>query len=262
MIVSYRQGMPEERHAAEEHALLADVSEPLSGLPPEPPPVNAVPDFPVVLRGYDRVAVDAYVARTSELLAELRLAHSPDAAVRRALERVGEQIAGILQRAHDTAAEITTGSRREAENRLIEARREAEDRLIEARREAEGIVAAARARLEEIDVETDRVWAERERIVEEIRGLANELLGLSQSAGMPTEPELEPETPPGPTAVADRTAPMPPIFDLEHTEETEETDGKEHTEDTEDAEDGEYPEDTADDPDATTRLRRPDDPPE
>jgi cell division septum initiation protein DivIVA len=233
--------MPEERHAAEEHALLAQVSEPLSGLPPEPAALSAEPDFPIVLRGYDRIAVDAYVKHTNELLTELRSTHSPDAAVRRALERVGEQIAGILQRAHDTAAEITAGSRREAE-----------DRLIEARREAEEIVVAARARLEEIDAETDRVWAERERIVEEVRGLAHELLGLSESAASPAELEIEAGPAPIPAADPDRTAPMPPVFDLEHTEETEETG---------DPEPLEHHKDTADDPDATTILRRPDDPP-
>jgi len=239
--------MPEERHAAEEHALLAEVSEPLSGLPPERPPVSPAPHFPIVLRGYDRVAVDDYVQRTNEVLTELRSTRSPDAAIRRALERVGEQIAGILQRAHDTAAEITASSRREAE-----------DRLIDARREAEEIVVAARARLEEIDVETDRVWAERERIVEEIRGLAQELLGLSDGAASPgdaAEPELQAGAAPVSAAEPDRTDPMPPIFDLEHTEETEETEG------TGRGDPAEYPEDTADDPDATTLLRRPDDPP-
>ena len=49
-------------------------------------------DFPVVLRGYDRVAVDAYVRRASQLVAELNAGRSPQAAVRRALERVGEEV--------------------------------------------------------------------------------------------------------------------------------------------------------------------------
>ena len=85
--------------------------------------VNA--DFPVALRGYDRLAVDAYVQRTSQLVAELQATRSPEAAVRRALERVGEQISGILQRAHETAEEITAQSRREAEDRLEKSRVEA-----------------------------------------------------------------------------------------------------------------------------------------
>ena len=45
--------------------------------------------------------------------------------MRRALERVGEEVAGILQRAHETAAEITAQSRSDAEDRLEAARHEA-----------------------------------------------------------------------------------------------------------------------------------------
>ena len=87
-------------------------------------PVSEAADvhFPVALRGYDRIAVDAYVRQTSQLVAELQATRSPEAAVRRALERVGEQISGILQRAHDTAEQITAQSRSEAEDRLEEAR--------------------------------------------------------------------------------------------------------------------------------------------
>jgi DivIVA domain-containing protein len=42
-------------------------------------------------RGYDRGAVDAYVERVNRLIAELEVTRSPQAAVRHALERVGEQ---------------------------------------------------------------------------------------------------------------------------------------------------------------------------
>ena len=87
--------MPEESHAAEEHALMAEITEPLSNLPAEPPTITPEPDFPIVLRGYDRVAVDAYLRQMNELIAELQSRHSPDAAVRRALGRVGEEVRGI-----------------------------------------------------------------------------------------------------------------------------------------------------------------------
>ena len=117
--------MPDQSSAADEHAILQEITAPLAGLPDNPVPIAADVDFPIVLRGYDRIAVDAYVKRTSQLVAELQATHSPEAAVRRALERVGEQISGILQRAHDTAEEITAQSRREAEDRLEVARQEA-----------------------------------------------------------------------------------------------------------------------------------------
>jgi cell division septum initiation protein DivIVA len=163
--------MPDQNSAADEHALMQEITAPLTTLPDDPVPVAADVDFPIVLRGYDRLAVDAYVKKTSQLVAELQATRSPDAVVRRALERVGEQISGILKRAHQTAGEITSQSRREAE-----------DRLEVARQEATGIVSSAQSRVKELDGDTDRIWVERQRIVDDIRGLSEELLALSQAA--------------------------------------------------------------------------------
>src|SRR5579862_9276428 len=119
--------MPDQSSAASEHALLQEITAPLEALPDNPVPAVADVDFPIVLRGYDRLAVDAYVQRTSQLVAELQATRSPEAAIRRALERVGEQISGILQRAHETAEQITAQSRIEAEDRLEQARAEARE---------------------------------------------------------------------------------------------------------------------------------------
>ena len=71
--------------------------------------------FPGSVRGYDRNAVDAYVERVNAVIAELEIASSPKAAVRHALEQVGEQTSAILQRARDAADEITASARQEAE---------------------------------------------------------------------------------------------------------------------------------------------------
>jgi cell division septum initiation protein DivIVA len=150
---------------------MQEVTAPLATLPEDPVPVAADVDFPIVLRGYDRIAVDAYVKKTSQLVAELQATRSPEAAVRRALSRVGEEVSGILQRAHETAAQITTQSRSEAEDRLVSARREAED-----------ITREAEDRVKELDLETDRIWEERLRIVEDARELARQLLTLADSA--------------------------------------------------------------------------------
>src|SRR5947209_11524292 len=165
---------------------MQEITAPLSTLPEDPVPVAADVDFPIVLRGYDRIAVDAYVKKTSQLVAELTATRSPEAAVRRALERVGEEVAGILQRAHETAEQVTSNSRREAE-----------DRLELARQEATAITAAAERRVKELDAETDRVWAERLRIVEDARELARQLLALADSAAdrFPAE-ETPAEAPP------------------------------------------------------------------
>src|SRR3989440_4321904 len=126
--------MPEQSSASIEHAILQEITEPLATLPDDPMPSVADVEFPLALRGYDRLAVDAYVRKTSQLVAELQATRSPEAAVRRALERVGEEISGILQRAHETAEEITAQSRREAEDRLEKSRIEAAEVGAEAHR--------------------------------------------------------------------------------------------------------------------------------
>jgi cell division septum initiation protein DivIVA len=180
--------MPDQSAAASEHAILQEITAPLQTLPDDP--VAAVhADFPVGLRGYDRLAVDAYVQQTSQLVAELQATRSPEAAVRRALERVGEQISGILQRAHQTAEEIT-----------VQSRREAEDRLEQARVEAAEIIVSAHERVKDLDADTDRIWIERHRIVDDARELADQLTALADSAAQ-RFPEAEPE-PPAPEPIA------------------------------------------------------------
>ncbi|MGZ4387492.1 MAG: DivIVA domain-containing protein [Gaiellaceae bacterium] len=172
--------MPDQSSAADEHAILQEITAPLSGLPDNPVPIAADVDFPIVLRGYDRIAVDAYVKRTSQLVAELQATHSPEAAVRRALERVGEQISGILQRAHDTAEEITKQSRSEAE-----------DRLEVARQEAAKIAAEGLQRVKDLDADTDRIWAERLRILEDASELAAQLTAMVDDAATRFPPAEE-----------------------------------------------------------------------
>jgi DivIVA domain-containing protein len=119
------------------------------------------PSFPAAVRGYDRRAVDAYVERVNGLIAELQVSGSPPAAVRHALDRVGEQTSGILQHARQTAEEITTSAREEAEETTARARAEAQDittgaqgqasdAMARARIEADELVAGARAEADEI----------------------------------------------------------------------------------------------------------------
>lgn len=178
--------MPDQSTAAEEHALISEISQPLDELFEEDLPAEGEVDFPVVLRGYDRFAVDAYVKQMARRIADLQADHEPDAAVRRALERVGEDVSGILQRAHETAARITTNSRREAEERLERARQEAAE-----------LTAAAQRRLAELDADADRIWSERARIIDDARDLAVQLSSLADSAAErfpPAPPEEEVET--------------------------------------------------------------------
>jgi hypothetical protein len=174
--------MPDQSSAATEHAILAEITRPLEGLPEDPLSLVDA-DFALALRGYDRVAVDEYVRQTRRLVAELQATRSPEAAVRRALERVGEQISGILQRAHETAEQITAQSRSEAE-----------DRLQQARVEAAQIAAAAEQRVRDLDADTDRIWLERERIVADAEDLAGQLHSLAKTAAERFAPDAEDPT--------------------------------------------------------------------
>jgi DivIVA protein len=162
--------MPDQSSAATEHAIIQEITAPLETLPDDPLSV-IVADFPHALRGYDRLAVDEYVQQTRRLVAELQATRSPEAAVRRALERVGDQITGVLQRAHETAEQITAQSRSEAE-----------DRLQQARTEANAIADAAEQRVKDLDADTDRIWMERQRIVADAEDLAGQLLALAKVA--------------------------------------------------------------------------------
>ncbi len=144
--------------------------------------------FSPARRGYDRAQVDSYVAQLHSQIHELQgQLSSPDVAVRNALERVGEEVTGILQRAHEAAAQIVSEAEREAN----EYRQAAERRAVE-------VTTAAEQRVHELDMDTDRIWAERERMVADARDLARQLdavadlaaerfpqdpLGAEQSAG-------------------------------------------------------------------------------
>jgi DivIVA domain-containing protein len=162
--------MPDQSSAASEHALMQEITAPLETLPDDPLALVEA-DFPSAMRGYDRHAVDDYVEQISRLVAELQATRSPESAVRRALERVGDQISGILQRAHETAEQITAQSRAEAE-----------DRMEQARREAAAILDAAEQRVRDLDTDTDRIWVERQRIVADAEDLSGQLLAIARDA--------------------------------------------------------------------------------
>jgi cell division septum initiation protein DivIVA len=185
--------MPDQSSAATEHAILAEITRPLETLPDDPLALVDA-DFPMALRGYERGAVDDYVRQTRQLLAELQATRSPEAAVRRALERVGEQISGILQRAHETAEQITAQSRSEAE-----------DRLEQARLEATQIADAAEQRVKDLDADTDRIWLERQRIVGDAEDLSGQLLALAKNAAerFPADAEVDAEAQAAGTVASD-----------------------------------------------------------
>ena len=171
--------------------------------------------FPVAVRGYERRAVDAYVERVNRVIAELEVGSSPQAAVRHALDRVGEQTSGVLQRARAAAEEIMATALAEAEEITSSARAEAEQSLEEvklqahqlrgrSKEEADQILAKAQAAAEErlrhaeeqarrvrqeaeerlcaLQSDTDAVWDARRKLLEDLPRMATELMEVAGAA--------------------------------------------------------------------------------
>src|SRR5512132_4455484 len=106
-------------------------------------------EFPISMRGYDREAVDSYVSRVREVVAQLETTRSPEAAVKDALEKVGEQTKIVLESAGQSAEQIRVAARREADETGARAKSEAEETLANAQAEASEIVARSKAEAKE-----------------------------------------------------------------------------------------------------------------
>ena len=125
----------------------------------------------MAVRGYDRRAVDEFVEELRTLVADLEAHQTREGVVQKALDELGEETAGILQRAHETADEIAARSRAQADGRLQRAEREAEIVKRDADEYAQQVV-----------VDTRLLWDERQRLIEDIRHLADVVLGTADDA--------------------------------------------------------------------------------
>ena len=169
--------------------------------------------FPMVVRGYHRQTVDLFIAELLEVVEDLESHQTREGVVQKALGELGEETAGILQRAHETADDITARSRAQADARIQRAEREAEI----LRRDADEYA-------EQVIVDTRQLWDERQRLIEDIRQLADEVLGTADDAierlklpdqiGSAEPVQGDAET----TALAPETAPEPFAEDPEPTE--------------------------------------------
>src|SRR4051794_7179288 len=83
--------------------------------------------FSAAMRGYDREEVDRYVNRVTGVFAELQTPAAPEPAIRHPLEQVTDETKGLLERAHETADEITRRSRSQADDRVQRATQEAQE---------------------------------------------------------------------------------------------------------------------------------------
>ena len=141
-------------------------------LPPEEPSRRR---FSTSLHGYDRDAVDDYIDglehEIGQMAAQLSAQRSPTSAVQAEIDRVGEETSAILRVAHEQAAEITRRARVEAERCVSDAAANAVSMTEDAKR-----------KLRQLDSETDAVWAERMRLIEDVRNVATSLFSLAEDA--------------------------------------------------------------------------------
>jgi cell division septum initiation protein DivIVA len=149
--------------------------------------------FPVGPLGYNRAAVDQYLAEVERELQELRTRQAPAMSITEEIERLGEQTSSILVVAHDQASETTRRAQEQATETTRRARelasettrraQEQADRCIaDAASNAVAITEQAKQQLRELDSETDAVWQERQRLIEDVRGTASTLMALAEEA--------------------------------------------------------------------------------
>ena len=153
------------------------------------------PRFPLARNGYDRAAVDGRISELESEVTELRANAASASAVTAELERIGEQTSAILTVAHDKAQEM-----------MREAREQADRCLADAASNAVLMTEDAKRKLHQLDTDTDAVWHERARLVEDVRGVATALFTVAEEA---TERfPAEPEKPSSETPAAEAAAPV------------------------------------------------------
>ncbi len=153
--------------------------------------------FPLGALGYNRAAVDARIAELEKEIDELRSYEEPPISITEEIERLGEQTASILVVAHDQAHETTRLAQEQA------------DRCIaDAATNAVAITEEAKQHLRELDNETDAVWRERARLLEDARTTGLALVALAEEA-QERFPE-ESKTPAPVPAMMDEVEPQDP----------------------------------------------------
>ncbi|MGA2013618.1 MAG: DivIVA domain-containing protein [Solirubrobacteraceae bacterium] len=139
---------------------------------PELQPDEVAPAFPLARFGYSRVAVDARVHELERELAELRAqGRQQPISITEEIERIGEQTASILVVAHDQAGETTRRAQEQAERCIADAAAN-----------AVAMTNDAKQRLQELDAETEAVWRERERLLDDVRTVSAALATLADEA--------------------------------------------------------------------------------
>lgn len=138
--------------------------------------------LPIGPLGYSRTVVDERIAALEEQITALEQERhiKPGVSITDEIERLGEQTASILVVAHDQAHETTR-----------QAQEQAERCIADATVNAHALTADAKRRLEEIDSETDLVWQERSRLLDDARNVGLALIALAEEAVERFPPEVK-----------------------------------------------------------------------
>ena len=151
---------PEEEPGYEPHEVVAAVS-----------PRVEDSRFPIGPIGYSRGAVDERIAELERELEELRASTDEPISITDEIERLGEQTASILVVAHDQAHETTRSAREQADRTIADAAAS-----------AVAMTENARRKLADLDNETDAVWRERARLLDDARDVGLALIALAEEA--------------------------------------------------------------------------------
>jgi DivIVA domain-containing protein len=127
-------------------------------------------EFPIVLRGYSREAVDAYVGYVNQVVHELRMNRSPRSAIRNALDRAGDQASGLLREARAQAGEVLAQAEREANGIRERAREQAFEITLRANSDADAARTSG-------DAEAERLREQGRRELDHARARMNQELG-------------------------------------------------------------------------------------
>jgi DivIVA domain-containing protein len=143
-------------------------------LSPVPADIRDV-SFKTAVRGYERREVDAYVERVNGVIAELEISRSPQSAIKHALDRVGEQTSGVLQRAREVAEELTQTALTEADHATRRAKVEAEETIETAQMRAHELRGQSKDEADQIVARAAAAAAERVKQAEgQVRALQAE----------------------------------------------------------------------------------------
>jgi len=134
--------------------------------------------FAIVRRGYERDAVDEYVAQLEAELAGLdqelgavRGGSASAAEVETEIRRIGEQTSAVLMAAHEQREEI-----------VRQAQAEADQCVADARAKATAVTTESERRLRELGAQSNAAQSERDRLLDELRTISAALTTVVDSA--------------------------------------------------------------------------------